>query len=141
MVRTKWLASLSDGSTAIEGVAPFEMVPGELSPWLKLKAHMASCGISITGMRIQVEKPGEATRTYNLPSLNKTPAGNHEKWVTLRPRDPARYDYRRWVTRTITCDGSERHHIEIRAEYDGYAVSLFVDEDEGNESWVVVHET
>jgi hypothetical protein len=138
MVRTRWLAALSDGTVAIEGIAPFEEIENELSPWQKLLAHLDAKGLYITGMRIQVFKCGEPARTYNLPSYNKTPKGNHEKWVTLRPRDPLDYSYRRWVTRSLTTK-EERHHIEVRAEYASFSVSLFVDEDEGNESWVVVH--
>ena len=138
MVKTKWLAALSDGTMAVEGVAPFAEVKDELSPWQKLLAYLAEHDVHITGMRVQVSKCGEATRTYNLPSFNKTPEGNHEKWVTLYPRDPASYTYRRWVTCSLTTK-EERHHIEVCAHYADFSVSLFVDEDEGNESWVVVH--
>ena len=137
MVKTKWLAALSDGSVAIEGEHPYEEIPNELSPWQRLLADLTD--IHITGMRVQVSKPNEATRTYNLPSHNKAPAGNHEKWVTLRPRDPERYSYGRVVTRCMM-SGGEKHHIVIRAHYADFTVSLYVDEDEGNESWVVVHE-
>lgn len=139
MVTSKWLAALSDGTTAVEGKDAFAAVKGELSPWQKLLRYQDEHGVHITGMRVQISKPGEATRTYNLPSFNKTPKGNHEKWVTLYPRDPGTYSYRRWVTCSLTAE-EDRHHIEIRAEYADFAVSLFVDEDEGNESWVVIHE-
>ena len=139
MVRTKWLAALSDGTTAVEGIAPFADIQDELSPWNKLLTYLEVNNLHITGMRIQVSKPGEATRTYNLPSFNKTPKGNHEKWAKLFPRDPSGYRYGRWLTCSSTTE-EDRHQIEIRAEYADFAVSLFVDEDEGNESWVVVHE-
>lgn len=139
MVKTKWLAALSDGTTVVEGVAPFDVVKNEPSPWQKLKKHLAEHDLHITGMRVQVSKPGEATRTYNLPSFNKTPAGNHEKWVTLRPTDPTSYSHQRWATFTALRNET-RKHIEISACYGDFTVSLFVDEDEGNEAWVVVHE-
>jgi hypothetical protein len=138
MVKTKWLASLSDGTLAIEGVEPFADVAGELSPWQKLLAYLEPHTVYITGMRVQVFKDGEATRTYNLPSFNKTPEGNHQKWTKLRPFDPHYYTYRRWVTCSSTTE-KDHHQIEVRAHYVGYSVSLFVDEDEGNECWVVVH--
>ena len=32
-------------------------------------------------------------------------------------------------------------HIEILTEFDDYNVSLFIDVQEGTESWVVVHST
>lgn len=138
--KTKWLASLSDGSTAIEGIEPFHVIPGELSPWLRLQNHLIVCDLYITGMRIQVEKPGDATRTYNLPSHNTTPEGKHERWRSLRPLLPESYNYFRWVTRDIVPGSTEQRQIEVRAVYEGFTVSLFVDENEGNESWVVIHE-
>jgi len=140
MAKTKWLAALSDGTTAVEGIPPFADVKDELSPWNKLLAHLKANSLHITGMRIQVSKPGEATRTYNLPSQQRTPKGNHEKWVKLWTVIPDSYKYRRWVTATL---GSGRlcRHIEIRACFtDRPDISLFVDMDEGNECWVVLHE-
>ena len=136
MVRTKWLAALSNGTTAIEGVPPYENVKNEPSPWNRLLAHLSDTGLHITGMRVQVGT--SPVRTYNLPSFNKTPEGNHEKWVALRPCDPVKYTYRRWITQPLT-RAPGQHHIEIRAHYEDFSVSLFVDEDEGNEAWVVVH--
>ena len=142
-IKTKWLASLSDGSTAIEGDGVFIKVPGTLSPWLYLQAVLKNSGRHITGMRIQVEKPGEATRTYNLPSLKTRPDGKHEHWRHLRPRPPVSFDYFRACTAVMGPDGNYRNiegqAIEIRAIYEDFIVSLFVDEREGNESWVVVH--
>ena len=138
MVRTKWLAALSDGTTVVEGQGAFAVVKGEPSPWQKLLRYQDEHGVHITGMRVQVSRFGEPTFTLNLPSFNTTPKGNHEKWVTLRPSDPETYSYRRWITCSLTTK-EDRHHIEIRAHYADFAVSLFVDEDEGNESWVVVH--
>ena len=137
MVTTKWLASLSDGTTAIEGISPFAEIDGELSPWQKLMAHISTLGLRITGLRIQVSKTSEATRTYNLPNCTVTPKGNHERWNTLSPIQPSNYNYFRWVTQSMT--GEAKKQIEIRAYYPTHIVSLFVDEDEGNESWVVVH--
>lgn len=139
MVKTKWLASLSDGTTAIENEGQFKEIAGELSPWQKFLIHLSEKDLHITGMRIQVERLGGSTQTYNLPSFNKTSEGNHEKWVTLRPMIPESYNYFRWVTKSLTDYTLVRHYIEIRAIYADFSVSLFVDENEGNESWVVLH--
>lgn len=142
-VKAKWLASLSDGSTAIEGEGLFAIVTNEPSPWQKLTAHLEAAGLHITHMRIQVSRPGEATRTYNLPSQRTTPEGTHERWVSLYPIIPERYNYWRWVTGSLGADGGdeEGHEIEIRAYFADYPdISLIVDENEGTECWVVFHE-
>ena len=148
MVKIKWLAALSDGTTAIEGEGPFAVVRGEPSPWQKLLAHLKANkeptpelpeGLFVTGMRLQVFKSGEATRTYNAPTQQQTPEGNHEKWVALRPVSPVRYDFWRWCDAEVQ-SGQVRHQAEIRAHFaEGPVLSLFVDEDEGNESWIVPH--
>lgn len=139
MARTKWLASLSDGTTAVEGQDQFYSHKGDLSPWQKLKAHLEETGLHITGIRVQVFKTGEATRTYNLPSMHRTPGGNHGRWASLYPVIPDGYDCWRWVTVNLNT-GEHEHEIEIRAYYhDRPDVSLIVDEDEGNECWVVPH--
>lgn len=139
MVKTKWLAALSDGTTAVEGKGLFKEIEEELSPWQKLLIHLKEKDLHITGMRVQVSRRGESTKTYNLPSFNKTPAGNHEKWVSIYPKNPREYLYQRWVTKTLTDATPHRNQIEIRAIYDDFVVSLFVCEDEGTESWVVIH--
>lgn len=139
-VKTKWLASLSDGTTAIEGDGQYTETAGGLSPWLTLQKHLANTGLHITGMRIQVSKTGKAIRTYNLPSRHKTPSGKHEKWPAIRPMVPQQYNYFRWIASSRGDGIPPQRHIEIRSIYGDVIVSLFVDENEGNESWVVVHE-
>ena len=149
-VRTKWLAALSDGTTAIEGDEPFTIAKDEPSPMQKLLAHLEANkgptpelpeGLRITGMRVQVFKPGEATHTYNAPTQQQTPEGNHEKWVSLRPKFPIHYDCFRWRTSALY-SGKNQHQIELRSFFaDGSIISLFIDQDEGNECWVVRHKS
>ena len=139
MVTTKWLASLSDGTIAIEFLPPFEEINGELSPWNKLKAHMEENNLFITGLRVQVEKSGEATKTYNLPSSNCNKDGTHEKWSGVKPIIPIGYNYYRRIRRSLTTP-EVKHYIEIIASFPKFNVSIFIDEDEGNESWSVIHE-
>lgn len=139
MVKAKWLASLSNGTTVVEGIFPFDVVGDKSSPWLQLQDHIKENDIHVTGLRIQVEKDGEATRTYNLPSFNCSKSGIHEKWATIKPLMPIGYNYFRRIRRSLTT--SEEHkYIQIVAIFPEFKMSLIVDEDEGNESWVVVHE-
>lgn len=139
MVRAKWLAALSNGRMAIEGVEPFDEIAGRLSPWQRLLRYLESQSLYITGMRIQVFKDGDATRTYNLPSFNVLPTGQHPKWNHVLPVRPLGYGYRRVMRHSLTT-GDERRYIEVYAGYDGgLLLSLFVDEIEGTESWTILH--
>ena len=138
-VKTKWLASLSDGATAVEGIAPLEEIPGGLSPWRRLRAHLAATGLHITGMRIQVARPGEACRTYNLPTKSVGPTG--ELWQCLQQqRVPEGYAHFRIVSSVRGSDDSvlaERSYNVVMAVYgSGTGVALIVDESEGTECWV-----
>lgn len=141
-IKARWLASLSDGTTAIEGKPPFEEIAGEPSPWQKLLLHLARSKLEITGLRIQVEKEGEPVRTFNLPS--KSPK---QRWASLNPLIPTGFNYFRRVEQFMepTQDGKlqptqGRRFIEIHAYYPQFELVLIVDEDEGNECWVVVKE-
>lgn len=147
MVTIKWVASLSDGSTAIEGVAPFEEIDGELSPWLKLREHRKQHGLRVTGLRLQVQREGEPTRTLCLPSCSVGPKGNHERFASLWPIVPVGYEFYRWVDKTVrvghsgslTAEYVDAIHAEGRALFPGFALSLIVDGGDGNETWAVVH--
>jgi hypothetical protein len=141
---SRWLASLSDGSVAIEGRYPFEEIPNEPSSWQRLLLHLAKNKLQITGLRIQIEKEGEPVRTFNLPS--KSPK---QKWADLKPLIPIGFNYFRRVQRSMEpVDGdfgnlrlgNEYHFIEIHAIYDDFTLVLIVDENTGNESWSLVLE-
>ena len=140
MATTKWLVALDDGTHAVEGIAPFEKVKNEITPWRKLLAHIAANGLEMTGLRLQVSRPGQPTFTINLPSRQRTPEGNHEKWITMRPVVPDSYTWQKWAT-FAPLSGEAQKHVEVRANFkNGNDVSVVVDEDEGNEFWVVVQE-
>ena len=143
IVDTKWVASLSDGSTAIEGVEPFDEVSGGISAWQQLKQHIFDNNLHITGMRIQATKLGHPTYTYNLPSLgssNLRANGKHRKFRHIKPTQPISYDYFRYIETDMYQKYKEERYIEIRAIYEDFTVSLFVDETEGSESWVAIHD-
>lgn len=138
MVITKWLASLSDGTTVVEGMPPYEIIEGEPSPWLRLQAHLEKEGLYITGLRVQVKKDEEATRTYNLPSFNCNQNGTHEKWTKVNVLVPIGFDYYRRERHSLTTN-EIRKYIQITAIFELFEISLFIDELEGTESWSVPH--
>jgi hypothetical protein len=152
-VVAKWLAALSSGDIVVEGKEPFHNIRGERSPWLRLRDFLATTGVRITGLRIQIHKDGEATRTYNLPSHNIDASGQHPKFRPFkRCIVPSAFGHRRHETTTRRSDGSltteevDERYIEVWAEFppgdypDGLMLSLVVDENDGNEAWVVLQE-
>lgn len=140
-VTARWLASLSNGETAIEGKEPYNEIEGDKSPFLRLKEDIARRKLEITTIRIQVEIEGLPTRTFNLPSLSQ-----NAKWVNRKPLLPWGFDYFRTVLQDMinTDEGfvrrpeKDEHYIEIHAYYDDFTLATIVSEDTGNESWSLV---
>jgi len=46
--RTRWIASLSDGTTVFE-----DLTPGESSAWIRLKHYVAAHGLRVTNLRLE----------------------------------------------------------------------------------------
>ena len=136
-VKTKWIASLSDGATFVEGLSSWYDSDAYGSPWFQLQKHLRKHDLHITGMRIQVEKTGEPTKTYNLPSMHLTEVGKHKKFNLRSPIVPVGYDYCRW--RSNVGGKNVEPYIEIMAIFEGYRLSVIVCELTGNESWAIVH--
>jgi hypothetical protein len=144
-VKARWLVSLSNGETAIEGKTPYEEILGELSPWQRLIRYIALNKLRITTIRIQVEVDNLPVRTFNLPSLSPK-----AKWGNLKPILPTGFNYFRRVEQTLTPESidetgmhglhptGEAHFIEIHAYYPEFTLVTIVDEDTGNESWSLI---
>lgn len=146
-IQARWLASLSDGSIAIEGKLPYQEIPDEPSPWQRLQLDLARAHTHITGIRIQLEKDGQPIRTYNLPSTSPK-----QKWGHLNPMLPIRFNYFRRVSRKILPmnvlpdgriegymgDAQTDRFIEIHAIYKDFTLITIVEENEGNESWSII---
>ena len=141
-VKARWLASLSDGSTAIEGVPPFDTIKGEDKSWPKLQKHLKDNNLTITGMRIQVTKDNEAVRTYVLPSI--MPEGAKGKFRAKKYVSPLRYTVNRIAEGRLS-DGSgeiliTRTYLEVAAIYGlGGILSIMVDELDGTDCYIVPH--
>ena len=148
-VHARWLVSLSDGTTAIEGKHPFEEIEGQLSPWQRLVRHCAINNLIFTAIRIEldVEKDGQVfTHHFNLPS--KSPK---QKWAHLKPLIPTHFDYHRRVEMMmgnaqineqgalqVEKVGGDVKYIEITAYYPDFNLMILVDEDNASESWSLI---
>lgn len=138
-VNAKWIASLSDGATFIEGVGNWWGDTTQHSPWFKLQKYLKKNNLHITGMRIQVWKPGEPTKTYNLPSMRLTDSGQHDKFCLRYPITPISYNYYRWSSSGGVDDTEFDPYIEVQAVFEDFILSIIVCERTGNESWSIVH--
>lgn len=145
-IKARWLVSLSDGTMALEDKHPYENIPGQVSPYQRMIRHVRENKLDISGIRIQIEKEGEATRTYNL--VSKSPK---QKWGGLSPMIPNELTYKRRVQQSGTAEPNEQggydvqtgslietHFIEIHAIYDNFSLVTIVDEDSGTESWSLI---
>ena len=152
-VKARWLASLSDGSTAIEGVPPFDTIKGEDKPWPKLQKHLKDNNLTITGMRIQVSKDDEAVRTYVLPSI--MPAGAKGKFRSKKYASPLGYTVNR-IAEGVLFSGEyhqeggffsdspkmriTRTYLEVAAIFGlGGVLSIMIDELDGTDCYIVPH--
>jgi hypothetical protein len=128
-MRLAWKVGLSNGETFIEGNEPFEIIPGETSPWLRLLSYIKKENLSITSLSLT-----DGKRNFNLPSAGKDPKfsafANAEK--------PLGYNYWRPVGGDIKPGAKVDKFFMIEAYYMYFTVQLWVDAHSTSNTWVVV---
>lgn len=125
---TRWKVGLSNGHVFTEGTDPFSFVPGEDSPWLKLKAYLKESGARITALSLVYNG-----RTYNLPSNSNNPKfaafANNEK--------PIDFDFGRVYGMDDNGYNKDVFAV-IEAFYQDRVLQLWIDEKNQNNTWVLV---
>ncbi len=127
-----WFASLSDGNTVYEGKGDYSVIPGQLSPWLRLQEHLNATGtyhLYLTSLGLYTADG----QKYLLPPLGKNPS-----FAPYRksPVKPISYNMFRQVDAEINQDGqSEKLYTVAEARYEQGTVQLYVDNSTKN-SWV-----
>jgi hypothetical protein len=127
----KWIATLSDGTTAAEHTGNWTLIPGERKPWIRLCKYAAQNGLTITSLRLNFRG-----RTIHLPR------SNFDRFdMNATSRSPLYYSLAYHVELDMT-DGdldNQTRFIDIAAHYpDEIAVHYIQDTTDGNNSWVVV---
>lgn len=123
---TQWKVSLSNGESYTEGVAPFEIIKGEVLPWKRLIKYVTENNLKITSLSLI-----GAGNTYNLPSAGKNPKFRafdlHEK-----PQDFNHF-------RMLGIENSKNNDLYAVAEavYTNYKLQLWVDENNPKNCWVL----
>lgn len=136
-MRLKWKVGLSDGNNYIEGIAPFDTVSGELSPWLKLQKYIKENNLTIKSLSlIELFPDARKNRTYNLPSAGKNPKFRAFD-IASKPID---YKFFRMVAGDVTSNNNTKIDTEfavVEAIYETYSLQLWVDERNTRNCWVL----
>jgi len=128
-MRLYWQAGLSNGETFTENKGRFITEPGKITPWLQLLAYIKQENLTITSLYLT-----DGTRTFNLPSAGKNPKftafANAEKPQGFNCWQPIATDLKPGAQ-------MEKYHM-IEAYYQYFALQLWVDYNNTNNSWVLV---
>lgn len=124
----KWVATLSDGTTAAEYTGEWQIIPGERKPWVRLCQYALDNDLHITSLRLNFKG-----RTIHLPR-------NNFGRFTLDSRAPLLYSVMYIAEGELPVSGNIEQHnyIDLAAHYDKFDVHFVQDIDDGNTSWVVV---
>lgn len=125
----KWIATLSDGTTAVENHGEWVVRPGERKPWVRLTQFAADTGLHLTSLRLQFRG-----RTIHMPrpkfdrfSMDQTSL------------EPDFYSLQYHVEVDNVLGSSEQNlFVDLAAHFGDITVHHIQDVTEGNNSWVVV---
>jgi hypothetical protein len=143
--KVKFIASLSDGSTIVEGKNDYAWIDGQKSPWVRLVNYAIKNKLLITSLSLLA--PSGAVVT--IP-----PVGKFAKSVAFSGRTeadvPVDYDVSRYIERAImghkTPDGKstieevsiEKHYTIASALYKKFKIQVWVDEFDPRNTWVTI---
>lgn len=127
----RWVATLSDGSTAVEHSGEYQIVPGERKPWVRLCEFAAENDLHLTSLRLNYKG-----RTVHMPRPKFDRFDFNEN-----NRAPLSYSLQYHLEGEMNDDGSfsQVHFIDLAAHYEQLTVH-FIQELGGSNSWVLVTE-
>lgn len=129
----RWVATLSDGTTAVEHAGQYAVIPGERKPWVRLTQDLAYSDLHLTSLRLNFRG-----RTIHMPRANFDRFSLNDK-----SRAPLFYSLQHFLEGEMDGSGGgliERHFIDLIAHYQSYEVHFIQDLQDGNTSWVLVTE-
>lgn len=126
---TRWKVGLSNGAVHVEGHDLFQVVPGELSPWLKLMEYLKQRDLTITSLSII-----SGGDTFNLPS-----AGNNPKFKAFADaKKPLSFNFYRMLGADLNGDRKTDLFSVAEAVYTTYRLQLWVEDFNPQNCWVLV---
>ncbi len=123
-----FVATLSDGTTAVEESGEWVTKYGERKPWVRLTRFAAKNGLHLTSLRLNI-----GGRTIHMPREKFDRFG-------LDGEAPLYYSlsYHLEVDDAMMGQGKQSHFIALAAHYDDFTVHHIQDTSLGNNSWIVV---
>lgn len=128
----RWVATLSDGTTAVEHSGQYQIIPGERKPWIRLTQFLVENDLHLTSLRLNFRG-----RTIHMPRATFDRFGLGEKNCA-----PSFYSLQYLIEGELGDDGTleQTTFIDLVAHYDELQVHYIQDITDGNTSWVVVTE-
>lgn len=123
---THWVATLSDGTVAVEHKGDWQIIEGERKPWVRLCQLLQDKNLHITSLRYNANG-----QTYHAPRLNDRfmHGGDH----------PISYSIQYIFERDEGIDGvREFNAVDIGAQYEGFSVNQIIELGGQRTSWVQV---
>jgi hypothetical protein len=129
----RWVATLSDGTTAVEHAGEYTVVPGERKPWVRLASFLANNDLHLTSLRLNfrgrtIHMPRENFDRFNLGNVSRAPAFYSLQYLIEGNIDTASGIF------------SQQKFIDLIAHYDSFEVHYLQDLEKGDNSWVIVTE-
>lgn len=125
----RWIATLSDGTTAVEHTGEYKIVPGERKPWVRLTQFLAEEDLHLTSLRLNFRG-----RTIHMPRQNFDRFSLGKLSVA-----PSFYSLQYILEADISNGGElvETPFVDLIAHYDDFQVHHIQELKDGNTSWVV----
>ena len=129
----KWIATLSNGATAVEHSGEYSIIPGERKPWVRLTEFLTINNLHLTSLRLNFRG-----RTIHMPRENFDRFS-----LNALSRSPSFYSLQYFLEGEMGLTGGiteQRHYIDLVAHFDTFEVHYVHDLEDGNTSWVLVTE-
>lgn len=129
----KWVATLSNGTTAVEHVGEYKIVPGQSKPWVRLVRFAGENGLHLTSLRLNFRG-----RTIHMPRR----AFDRFGVVGQKSVSPLFYSLNYIIEGTMEDGGllKQENFIDLIAHYPTFDLHYVQETDKGNVSWLAVTE-
>lgn len=124
-----WVATLSNGETAVEKTGNWTLDPGQPLPWVRLCHFLADENLHLTSLRLNFKG-----RTIHLPRAK------FEKF-DFDSLSPIQYSLSYKIEAEMDMNGGaidQQVFVDLAAHYEDFAVHYVQNVTNGNESWIVI---
>lgn len=130
MTDVKWVATISDGTTAAEHSGEYSIIPGKRKPWVRLTEDLHKKGLHLTSLRLNYDG-----RTIHMPRAKFDRFGLNSKSVP-----PEFYSLNYLIEGSLAPGGvlEQDNFIDLVAHYNDFQVHYIQDIQNGNNAWVTI---